>query len=99
MSTDLTTTLCLVDNKTDDGLRVCRNPEGELRVYAADGAFDPRTWLFTEEDAIMLRDWLNDEWPVADAVPAEPEEYLWGAAVGWPQEGCPCPDCEKVRGR
>lgn len=64
MSTDLTTTLCLVDNQTDDGLRVCRNPEGELRVYAADGAFDPRTWLFSEEDAVMLRDWLNDEWPV-----------------------------------
>lgn len=64
MSTDLTTTLVLTDDDADDALRVCRNPVGALRVYASDGVLPLRTWLFGEADAIMLRDWLNDEWPV-----------------------------------
>jgi|GEM_PF-2961635 len=69
MSTDLTTSLTLSDDDTDDSLRVCRNSQGWLRIYAADGFWHPRGWLFSKDDAIMLRDWLNDEWPVGETEP------------------------------
>lgn len=74
MSTDLTTTLVLTDDDADDALRVCRDPVGALRVYASDGVLPLRTWLFGEADAIMLRDWLNDEWPVSPAGNMDREE-------------------------
>lgn len=95
MSTDLTTTIILGDDATDVSFRFIRTADGNLRIVAC-GAVGV---AFPEEDAIMLRDWLNDEWPVQGTAEPEPEEYLWGGDIGWPQRGRPCPDCEKARGR
>lgn len=86
MSTDLTTTLMCIDDDSKVGLRFCRTVSGGMRVYGMDGLV---ALYFGEADAIMLRDWLNDEWPVegvegavqyrclnmpgADAEPAQPK--------------------------
>ena len=104
MSTDLTTTIILNDvrpkrgvNGSTAAVRFIHNQVGGLAMRCNPAESDGHVTV-SEEDAIMLRDWLNDEWPVA--APAEPEEYLWGVeGDGYPQRGCPCPGCGKARGR
>lgn len=68
MSTDLTTTISLKDDMKKEGFRLCRTSDAGLRVYSNEGL---TALYFSEDDAIMLRDWLNDEWPVMQAEPAD----------------------------
>ena len=63
MSTDLTTTILLghpVGGDTGLTFRFIRTSVGRIRIQVS----GEETAVFSPDDAIMLRDWLNDEWPV-----------------------------------
>lgn len=108
MSTDLTTTLLVEDNTGQTersgclaGARFIHNVADGLAIYAWPSAED-NTIVLCKEDAIMLRNWLNDEWPVVGTADVEPGKTgLWGggSAQDIPWKGCDCDDCEEARGR
>lgn len=66
MSSDLTTTIVMHNEEEGgfQGARFIHASIGGLRlnVFLTDDA--ETTAYFSEDDAIMLRNWLNDEWPV-----------------------------------
>lgn len=72
MSTDLTTTLMLKNEEPEGirGVRFIRTIDGGIRANIVTGDDERTTAYFSADDAIMLRDWLNDEWPVMQAEPA-----------------------------
>ena len=86
MSTDLTTSLSRDDDHTGDALRFARASDGALRIYAAYGGIAPRRWRVDADDAIRLRDWLNDEWPVMQA---EPVDECCAGDMSWSAHAAP----------
>jgi hypothetical protein len=106
--TEVSTTIMVLDDRGREdafggcaGLRIYRAGE-ELVVrgaFVASGGSDPDNGALriSADDAIALRDWLDEEFgeepePVVDRA-------LWGGGFGFPLEGCACPQCERARGR
>lgn len=66
MSTDLTTTLMLKNEEAEGirGVRFLHTIDGGIRANIVTGDDTRTSAYFSADDAIMLRDWLNDEWPI-----------------------------------
>lgn len=125
MSTDLTMTLVVWESEglrgeggAGSGLRFICREDGTLTIRGSmpAGRSDSEGFSMmhlTEDDAIMLRDWLNDEWPVAKrddysvsaaaAMQADIRDPLWGRDPGtsdgpeYPLNGCECDNCVEAR--